>query len=167
MELYINNLKIKEEIMRYFKNNQIVNIYELRELHPNVSMNDGNDLSHLGYRPLIETEPPVKEGYYAVEGVPSGNIQTQNLVKEEVVVNNATQITIRQVREVLIDEGLLDNVQTFINNIPDELLKKKLINYWEYSQDFDRNHPMMLQLIELLQISDEDADELFIGASKL
>lgn len=62
--------------MRYFKNNQIVNIYELRELHPNVSMNDGNDLSHLGYRPLIETEPPVKEGYYAVEGVPSGNIQT-------------------------------------------------------------------------------------------
>ena len=48
--------------MRYVKNDTIYSIHEIRNLYPNISMNEGNDLSHLGFTELIETQPPQKEG---------------------------------------------------------------------------------------------------------
>ena len=44
--------------MRYVKNDTIYSIHEIRNLYPNISMNEGNDLSHLGFTELIETQPP-------------------------------------------------------------------------------------------------------------
>lgn len=76
-------------------------------------------------------------------------------------------VTARQLRHQLIEMDLMPMITAFLDSIPESKEKSIVINHWEYSQDFDRNHPVMLQLIELLQISDENADELFIRASKL
>ena len=63
-------------------------------------MNEGNDLSHLGFTELVETQRPQKEGHYAVEDKPVNNTQTWKLVKiEEPIIDI---ITIRQARELLI-----------------------------------------------------------------
>lgn len=63
--------------MRYVKDGAAFSIYEIRRAHPNVSMEDGVDLSSLGYAFLIETPQPAALPWHrVVEGAPAGNTQT-------------------------------------------------------------------------------------------
>jgi hypothetical protein len=133
--------------MRYVKNDTIYSIHEIRNLYPNISMNEGNDLSHLGFTELIETQPPQKEGHYVVEDIPVNNTQTWKLVKiEEPIID---VITIRQARELLIELDMFDTIEAAINQIQDPKEKRKLLNYWEYSDSFNLNHPQLLDIAGL------------------
>jgi hypothetical protein len=53
--------------MRYIKNDTIYSIHEIRNLYPNISMNEGNDLSHLGFTELIKTIDNPQQTYVIVK----------------------------------------------------------------------------------------------------
>lgn len=66
--------------MRYVKQNKIYTVQEIRQENPNMSIPDDADCSSLGFEFLINAEPPIMEGFYAVEGAPKDNKQTWELI---------------------------------------------------------------------------------------
>lgn len=73
----------------------------------------------------------------------------------------SNSITPRQARFVLLDEGLLDNVEAIVK------LDRKYEIYWEYATEIIRDDVVLLQLATALEITSEKLDEMFIKASKL
>ena len=73
---------------------------------------------------------------------------------------------IYQARLALLDIGLLANVQTAINTLPEPDKTKAQIE-WEYSNALQRNNPFVTTLGTALGLSSDDIDNLFITASGL
>lgn len=76
------------------------------------------------------------------------------------------EITMRQARLALLDIGLLANVQTAINTLPEPDKTKAQIE-WEYSNALQRSNPFVTTLGTALGLSSDDIDNLFITASRL
>lgn len=76
------------------------------------------------------------------------------------------EITMRQARLALLDIGLLVNVQTAINTLPEPDKTKAQIE-WEYSNALQRDNPFVTTLGTALGLSSDDIDNLFITASGL
>lgn len=76
------------------------------------------------------------------------------------------EITMRQARLALLDIGLLANVQTAINTLPEPDKTKAQIE-WEYSNALQRGNPFVTTLGTALGLSSDDIDNLFITASRL
>ena len=72
-----------------------------------------------------------------------------------------SQITPRQCRLQLLSLGLLDEVETMGN------ANREMQIWFEYSLDFQRNHPMIETMALQLGLTQDDLDEMFIEASKL
>lgn len=72
-------------------------------------------------------------------------------------------ITPTQGRIALKLMGLLDNVNTMIENSDDAALKI----YWEYSLSWDRQNSYISSMANLLGMSDTDLDNFFIEASNI
>lgn len=73
----------------------------------------------------------------------------------------SNSITPRQARLVLLDEGLLDNVEAIVK------LDRKYEIYWEYATEIRRDDAVLLQLAIALEITSEKLDEMFIKGAKL
>lgn len=73
----------------------------------------------------------------------------------------SNSITQRQARLVLLDEGLLDNVEAIVK------LDRKYEIYWEYATEIIRDDVVLLQLATALEITSEKLDEMFIKGTKL
>jgi hypothetical protein len=71
-------------------------------------------------------------------------------------------VTSRQIRLLLLSQGLLPQVTTMIEQ-QDEATKIA----WEYSSNFFRNDPLLLSLAASLDLTQEDIDQFFIEASAL
>lgn len=76
------------------------------------------------------------------------------------------EITMRQARLALLDIGLLANVQTAINTLPEPDKTKAQIE-WEYSNALQRDNLFVTTLGTALGLSSDDIDNLFITASRL
>ena len=87
-------------------------------------------------------------------------------INPPVVVPIPQEITMRQARLALLDIGLLANVQTAINTLPEPDKTKAQIE-WEYSNALQRNNPFVTTLGTALGLSSDDIDNLFITASGL
>lgn len=74
---------------------------------------------------------------------------------------SSDSITPRQARLVLLDEGLLDNVEAIVK------LDRKYEIYWEYATEIRRDDAVLLQLATALEITSEKLDEMFIKGVKL
>jgi len=70
-------------------------------------------------------------------------------------------ITPRQLRLALLRRGLLTNVESTVNALPEPQRTGALIE-WEYSSHFLRTHPMVAAIAGALQISAETLDEIFV-----
>ena len=79
------------------------------------------------------------------------------------VVEVPTQITPRQIRQQLTAIGLRQTVEDLISASTDYYLK----DWWEYSQDFQRSHPILKEMGDKLGMSESDMDNFFIEASKI
>jgi hypothetical protein len=74
----------------------------------------------------------------------------------------------RQFRLAIINSGIdLDNIESLIDSIEDPLEKKRVRIHWEYSLEIKRNHPLIISFMDILEISSDQMDELFILANKL
>lgn len=77
-------------------------------------------------------------------------------------------VTKRQARQQLLIAGLLPSVQPAIDSIPDPTERALAQIYWDDSQEYERNHPMLTTLAKtLLGMTDQQLDDLFKEASKL
>lgn len=69
-------------------------------------------------------------------------------------------VSARQARLVLLNAGLLANVEAMIAT-QDEATKLT----WEYATEFRRDDPLLLSLAENLNLTSEEIDNFFIQAS--
>lgn len=72
------------------------------------------------------------------------------------------KITPRQVRLLLLQKGMLQNVLTLIAT-QDEATRIT----WEYATEFQRNNPLLKSLATSLNITDQQLDQFFFEASEL
>lgn len=89
----------------------------------------------------------------------------RNLTPQEILDRQPkppTSCTPRQFRLALIDSGYsLDQIQTMLENIPDEIERKKALVEWEYSIEILRQHPLIQTFADQLGLSESDLDTLF------
>lgn len=75
-------------------------------------------------------------------------------------------VTMRQARLALLAQGLLSNVDTVINALPEPDKSAAAIE-WEYSQTVERNRPFVLTLGAALGLDSAGLDSLFTLAATL
>ena len=76
-------------------------------------------------------------------------------------------ISLRQCRELLIRTGRFQEVTSIINSIEDETEKLIVENYFNNSQEFERNHHMLGLITTALGRSEAEVDDFFLEASEL
>ena len=76
-------------------------------------------------------------------------------------------ISLRQCRELLIRTGRFQEVVTIINSIEDETERLVVENYFNNSQEFERNHYMLGLITTALGMSEVEVDDFFLEASEL
>ena len=147
--------------MKYIEinTNKEIWIHKIRSLYPNMSISDNADLTEIGYKLVTLTEPPVMEGFYAVEVTPVDFVQTWELRPVEIAVPIA--ITPLQAKLQLLEMGLLDDVELMVKE------NRKYGIYWENVQSIERNSAILLEISTLLNLTEARVDEMFIAASKI
>lgn len=74
------------------------------------------------------------------------------------------QITVRQAKLEMIEEGIYSQLLEYKASLPE---KEQLVLEAELSGNFmERDSPVVLQIAQLLGISEEQLDQLFINAEK-
>ena len=76
-------------------------------------------------------------------------------------------ISLRQCRELLIRTGRFQEVTSIINSIEDETERLVAENYFNNSQEFERNHHMLGLITTALGMSEIEVDDFFLEASEL
>ena len=76
-------------------------------------------------------------------------------------------ISLRQCRELLIRKGRFQEVTSIINSIEDETERLVVENYFNNSQEFERNHHMLGLIRSALGMSEIEVDDFFLEASEL
>lgn len=76
-------------------------------------------------------------------------------------------ISLRQCRELLIRTGRFQEVTSIINSIEDETERLVVENYFNNSQEFERNHHMLGLIATALGMSEIEVDDFFLEASEL
>lgn len=108
--------------------------------------------------------------------IPYWNFETgvfyEGATSEEVEEHNKpivpSAVSRRQIKQALILAGIsLANIDSAIANIPDTLERSLMQIFWEDSMEFERNHPKLIEFAQILNISEEQADGIFILASTL
>jgi hypothetical protein len=84
-------------------------------------------------------------------------IQAEIEANQPVVVPN---ISMRQARMMLLNEGLLDEVNLAITTDEQKI-------WWDYSTTVERTHPLVDAVLTALSKSPEEIDDMFIEASQL
>ena len=97
-----------------------------------------------------------------------------DLTEEEVVEIRALigdiqipNISLRQCKELLIETDRYQDVLDVIAGIEDPKQKMLVTNYWENSQEFERDHKFLGLITTALGMTKDEVDEFFITASKL
>ena len=74
-------------------------------------------------------------------------------------------VTNAQFRLALIESGQsISNINAFINS-KEEPLRDVLNSLWEYANHFERQNPQLITMAELLGLTSEQLDQLFILAN--
>lgn len=101
--------------------------------------------------------------------IPFASLDGEVIIIETVVnptIYTPQEVTMRQARLALLENGLLANVQPAINSLPEPSKTKAQIE-WEYSNALQRGNPFVDVLGAALGLSSQDLDDLFIQASAL
>lgn len=116
-----------------------LNLVDTEDLHTYID-EDGN-------------ETPLEEYCKTLEIAP--------YVEPEIILVVPQSITMRQARLQLLGVELLDEVEAFVSQ------DRKWQIEWEYANEVFRVSPLIGALKDLLSLTDEQIDNMFIEASKL
>jgi hypothetical protein len=156
-------------------NNETATKYSLSQLkrdNPNVSFPAKPSdalLSSYDVHPLVDGDRPsvdiVEVGpIQEINGVWTQTYTGRNFTAEE--KRQRMEVTMRQARLALLQQGLLENVTAAIALIP-EPDKSKISIEWEYASTVERTSPWMSTMGAALGLTDEQLDQLFETASTL
>lgn len=87
------------------------------------------------------------------------NFETQTVVPES--------ITNRQAKLVLLNAGMLDDAEAAIAGILDEALRRAVQIEWEYSGEFRRDWPALVEVTTAMGLTAEQVDALFVAGAAL
>ena len=85
---------------------------------------------------------------------------------DPIVIPIPTEVTMRQARLALFQQGLLSNVQTAIDGLSEPQKTVTQIS-WDYAQTVKRDDDLVVQLSGALGLTNADLDGLFTLASTL
>ena len=88
------------------------------------------------------------------------------VLRDGVIVEQIQQVTMAQARVALIEKGLIEKVQATLDGIKDDKERAKAKAWWEYATTVERSHPTVKALIQVLELSEAEVDELFLLASQ-
>lgn len=96
----------------------------------------------------------------------------EGATEQEILDNNKSKVpfsvTKRQLKQALLLSNIpLQNIDFAISQISNPIDKALMEIFWNDSNEFERNHPKLIEFSVALGISEEQADNLFILASKL
>lgn len=117
-------------------------------------------------RPTIQATQKLGALYYDQENDVVTYVvldKTHEELEAERLAKVPQSITTTQGRIALKLMGILDQVNTMIENSNDESLKI----YWEYSLSWDRQNSYISSMGNLLGMSEQDLDNFFIEASNI
>lgn len=110
------------------------------------------------YYLYADSEVP-KEDWVEVEDDDESLVPDFNFVPPVIVPSS---ITMRQARLILLQYGLLDDIEAII-----QTQGRAAQIEWEYAQEVHRTHPL-LQLLQSAQgLTNEQIDSMFLEASKI
>lgn len=106
----------------------------------------------------------------AYKDAETGEVIVREWTAEEIAAREArlasmrkiVPVTPRQVRLLLLSQGLLSQVTAMIEQ-QDEATRIA----WEYASEFRRDDPLLLTLAQNLNLSDQQLDEFFLAAAEL
>lgn len=76
-------------------------------------------------------------------------------------------LTNRQFKLALLDAEILDDVEAAISNIEDSTLKRRIQIEYEYAATFNRDSESIAVMVNLLGLSTETVDEMWIKSLTL
>ena len=86
--------------------------------------------------------------------------------KRNIFLSTLTPLTRRQFKLALLENDLLDRVESTIENIPDPLLRKRLQIEYAESDEFQRQSESVIAMCNLLELKEEEVDSLWLQAMK-
>lgn len=175
------------------ENNTVVKTGFYKDLFPNVSFPVNgpdkawmteNNLMEVTYwkehnretQKLVPVEPYIEGDWVYTVQVAE---KTPEDLEAERLAKRVMKVSMRQARLALFQKGLLDSVETAIQNIQDTTYTDPVTNEevtipakevqitWEYATEVDRNNKLVIKLQELLGWTDDQMDELFALAATL
>lgn len=72
-----------------------------------------------------------------------------------------------QGRDVLIEEGLLDDIYAFFDTIGDDVERAKAISKFNTSSTIQRDDPLVRYIVPLMGKSEAEIDQMFIRAAAM
>lgn len=72
----------------------------------------------------------------------------------------------RQIRLVLAAQGLLATAEAALDALEEPVRSQALIE-WEYATEFQRDNPLLLQVADALDLTDEQIDTLWLAGMAL
>ena len=88
-------------------------------------------------------------------------------IRALIVEEHIPSISLRQCKELLIETDKYQDVLDIIDGIEDPKQKMLVTNYWENSQEFERDHKFLGLITTALGMSEDEVDEFFRIASTL
>lgn len=132
--------------------------------------------STLGNYQLLEGQKAIPRACESPFIVPYHNEETdtfyEGATQEEIAEANKQEVprvvSKRQLKQALVLGGIpLANINTAISQIEDETEKELVEIFWNDSSEFERYHPKLIEFSQVLQITEAQADQLFILANTL
>lgn len=87
--------------------------------------------------------------------------------KRNLFLNTLTALTRRQFKLALLENDLLDRVESTIDNIQDLQLRKRMQIEYSESVEFQRQSESVITMCEMLELSEEKVDQLWLYAMTL
>ncbi|KAF1012288.1 MAG: hypothetical protein GAK29_04873 [Acinetobacter bereziniae] len=87
--------------------------------------------------------------------------------KRKIFLNTLTPLTRRQFKLALLENDLLEKVESTIDNIPDLQLRKRMQIEYSESAEFHRQSESVIAMCEMLELSEDQVDQLWLHAMSL
>lgn len=111
---------------------------------------------------ILTSRLPLTTDQYSTVELHIGSLEP---VPDKVVPGNVpVEVTMRQAKLALLQYGLLQQINTFIANIPGVQGEAARIE-WEYATSVKRNAILVTQIAAAFGLTDEQLDNLFILAA--
>ncbi|WP_151690818.1 hypothetical protein [Acinetobacter junii] len=82
-------------------------------------------------------------------------------------LNTLKPLTRRQFKLALLENDLLEKVESTIDNIPDLTLRKRMQIEYSESVEFQRQSESVITMCEMLELSEDQVDQLWLHAMSL